>query len=73
MNNIIEFTAQVIRDIGRRDAQIQRALQVLQNAQLRTPDRTGDMVHCENGDYVDADAVKVAIKILQEGQQFFMN
>ncbi len=62
MNNIIEFTAQVIRDIGRRDAQIQRALQVLQNAQLRTPDRTG-----ENGDYVDADAVKVAIKILQEG------
>lgn len=53
---------------------IQRALQVLQKAQRYDLQPLGDyqgegMVHSDSGDYVDADDVKKAIDILQEGQQ----
>lgn len=72
MSDMIEFTAKVIGDVGRRDAQIQRALQVLQRAQRYDAfcDNTGEtMEPCSRGDWVLFDDVSQAIKILQEGQQ----
>ena len=72
MSEMIEFTAQLFVDIGRRDAQIRRALQVLQKAQRYDLQPLGDyqgegMVHSEHGDYVGIIDVKAAIDILQEG------
>ena len=74
MSDMIQFVAQLMVDAGRRDSQIQRALQVLQKAQRYDLQPLGDyqgegMVQREHGDYVDADDVKAAIDILQEGQQ----
>lgn len=74
MSDMIQFVAQLMVDVGRRDSQIQRALQVLQRAQRYDLQPLGDyqgegMVHSEHGDYVDADDVDRAIQILQEGQQ----
>ena len=62
------------QQLQRDQRKIQRALQVLQKAQRYDLQPLGDyqgegMVHRENGDYVDADDVKKAIGILQEGQQ----
>jgi len=54
MSDMIQFAAQLIVDVGRRDSQIQRALQVLQ---------TVDRKSTEWG------VVEYAIQILQEGQQ----
>ena len=60
--------------IVRQEDQIQRALQVLEKAQRYDLQPLGDyqgegMIHSDNGDYVDADDVRAAIDILQEGQQ----
>ena len=68
---IIDPTEQQLQRYQR---QIQRALQVLQRAQRYDLQPLGDyqgegMVHSSSGDYVDADDVKAAIDILQEGQQ----
>ena len=58
-----------------RTNQIQRALQVLQQAQRYDLNPHGDfyqgegMVHCESGDWIPIDDVAKAIQILQEGQQ----
>ena len=51
---MIQFVAQLMVDVGRRDAKIQRALQVLQ---------TVDRKSTEWG------VVEYAIQILQEGRQ----
>ena len=74
MSDMIQFAAQLMVDVGRRDSQIQRALRVLQKAQRYDLQPLGDyqgegMVQREHGDYVDADDVGKAIQILQEGQQ----
>lgn len=72
MSEMIEFTAQLFVDIGKRDAQIRKALQVLQNAQRYDVQPQGDyyhgegMVHRDNGDYVNASDVSRAIQILRE-------
>ena len=75
MNHLIEWTAQLVVDVGKRDSQIQRALQVLQRAQRYDLDPHSDyyqgegMVRCESGDWLEWDDVVRAIQILQEGQQ----
>ena len=74
MDNIIEFTAQLIGDVGRRDAQIQRALHVLQQAQRYDLEparlyQAEAMVSSDSGDWIAVDDVVKAIQILQEGQQ----
>ena len=66
------IVSQLMVDVGRRDAQIQRALQVLQKAQrydLACYPTGAVLERCEHGDYVDIIDVKAAIDILQEGQQ----
>ena len=74
MSGLIEWTAQLVVDIAKRDSQIQRALQVLQKAQRYDLDPHGDyyqgegMVHCSSGDWLEFDDVAKAIQIL-EGQQ----
>lgn len=55
--------------IARREDRIQRALQVLQNAQRYDPEAYSRMERRELGGWVDADDVDRAIQILQEGQQ----
>lgn len=69
MNEMVEFTAELFVGIGRRDAQIRRALRVLQQAQRYDCMNSGDgMVSSESGTYVDISDVSKAIKILQEEQ-----
>ena len=53
---------------------VSRAIDWLEKAQRYDLQPLGDyqgegMVHSDNGDYVDADDVRAAIDILQEGQQ----
>ena len=58
--------------IVQQDDKIQRALQVLQRAQryeLVSRAIEPTVVESTSGDYVDADDVRAAIDILQEGQQ----
>ncbi len=77
-HHVPEFIADLrvlMVNLRKRDAQIQRALQVLQRAQRYDADPHGDyyqgegMVRSEHGDYVDISDVLAAIDILQEGQQ----
>ena len=69
MSDMIQFVAQLMVDAGRRDAKIQRALQVLQTAQRHHPENAGEMEACSLGEWIAISDVKVAIDILQEGQQ----
>ena len=71
MSDMIQLVAQLMVDVGRRDSQIQRALQVLQRAQrydLACYPTGAVLERCTHGDYIDADDVSKAIDILQEGQ-----
>ena len=69
MSDMIQFMAQLMVDVGRRDSQIQRALQVLQRAERYHPEDYSRMERRELGGWMDADDVERAIQILQEGQQ----
>ena len=69
MSDMIQFVAQLMVDVGKRDSQIQRALQVLQGAQRHHPENAGEMEACSQGEWIPIDDVVKAIDILQEGQQ----
>ncbi len=64
-----EALGAAVRFIGRRNDQIQRALQVLQKAQPHDPVAAGEMQPLTHGDWIDIRDVVKAIQILQEGQQ----
>ena len=68
MSDMIQFVSQLMVDVGRRDSQIQRALQVLQRAQRHHPENAGEMEACSLGEWIPIDDVVKAIQIL-EGQQ----
>ena len=63
---LIEFAAQLSVDIGKRDAQIRRALRVLQGAQRHHPENAGEMEACSQGEWIAISDVLKAIQILQE-------
>ena len=69
MSEFIQFVAQLMVDVGRRDSQIQRALQVLQSAQRHHSENAVEMEACTQGEWIPIDDVVKAIQILQEGQQ----
>ena len=73
MSDMIQLVAQLMVDVGRRDSQIQRALQVLQRAQRYNCGtkafRDEIMVPYPDGSWLRCDDVMAAIDILQEGQQ----
>lgn len=66
MSEMIQFTAQLFVDIGKRDTQIRRALQVLQGAQRHHPENAGEMEACSQGEWIAISDVLKAIQILQE-------
>lgn len=69
MSDMIQFVAQLMVDVGRRDSQIQRALQVLQRAQPHDPVAAGEMQPLTHGDWIDIRDVVKAIRILDGGQE----
>lgn len=67
MSEMIEFVAKLMVDVGKRDSQIRRAVEVLQKAQRYHPEDYSRMERRELGGWMDADDVERAIQILQEG------